>query len=110
MFIISEDCYYGFYLPDGTYEPICDFENDMGRLIREYICEDAEVSFLVFLSDILYKDDVQPEIDEAYWKAERHIDEIKELLNVDYPDVGSIEKVISKLEDTLGEMRSAVDL
>lgn len=35
----------GFYLPDGSYEAMFDPEQDFARLIREHICEAAEISF-----------------------------------------------------------------
>lgn len=39
----------GFYLPDGSYEAMFDPEQDFARLIREHICEAAEISFRKFL-------------------------------------------------------------
>ena len=42
---------YSFYLPDGTYEPMIDPENDMARLIYEHFGTEAEMCFKAILSN-----------------------------------------------------------
>ena len=89
----------GFYLPDGSYEPIYDPVNDFSRLIREHICDAAEISFRKSLKDYVYREDLLQ--DDLFFSCSDAIGRIKAMLSCCEPDIGSIEKELAELEKTI---------
>ena len=86
----------GFYLPDGSYEPVYDPVNDFARLIREHICEAAEISYRKSLKDYVNIADLL--LVEVFFSCRVAIDDIRGMLSCNEPDIDSIEKELSKIE------------
>lgn len=101
---------YGFYLPDGTYEPMLDPENDMARLIFESFGADAEICFKAILSNYMKKHFpiFQEKLFEACWDAEFPIYEIRAMLCCDAPNLDEIEKSLSKAQELIGQIEELV--
>lgn len=101
----------GFYLPNGSYEPMFDPEQDFARLIRVYICDSAKISFLKFFKQYICKDDLGSEsytIIESVIDAYDSVDDIRGLLCCDEPDIGSVKKILDKLEEDLASIDDAI--
>ena len=89
----------GFYLPDGSYEPIYDPVNDFSRLIREHICDAAEISFRKSLKDYVYREYLLQ--DDMFFSCSAAIGRIKAMLSSCEPDIGSIKKDLAKIEEAM---------
>ena len=92
----------GFYLPDGSYEAMFDPEQDFARLIREHICEAAEISFRKFLKKYYRKeDDITGCVHDSCGRAYSSINEIKLSICCEYPVIESIEDELTKIEEEI---------
>ena len=101
----------GFYLPDGSYESMIYPKEDFARLIREHICDAAEISFLKLFKQYICKDDLGSEsytITESVIGAYDSVDDIRGLLCCDEPDISSVKKVLEKLEEELASIEKAI--
>lgn len=100
----------GFYLPDGSYEAMFDPEQDFARLIREYICEAAEISFRKLFKNYMRKDDdVTGWVHDSCLRAYSSINEIQLSINCEEPDIDSIEDELIKLEEEIDNIESSID-
>ena len=100
----------GFYLPDGSYEAMFDPEQDFARLIREHICEAAEISFRKFLKKYFRKeDDVTGWVNESCSSVYSSVNEIRMTLNCEYPDIDSIEYELTKIEEEIDFIEFVID-
>ena len=99
----------GFYLPDGSYEAMFDPEQDFARLIREHICEAAEISYRKLFKKYLRKeDDVTGWVNESCSSAYSSINEIRMTLNCEDPDIDSIEDEITKIEEEIENIEAVI--
>ena len=99
----------GFYLPDGSYEAMYVPEKDFARLIREHICEAAEISYRKLFKKYLRKeDDVTGWVNESCSSAYSSINEIRIALGCEEPDLDSIEDEITKIEEELENIEAVI--
>ena len=99
----------GFYLPDGSYEAMFDPEQDFARLIREHICEAAEISYRKLFKKYLRKeDDVTGWVNESCSNAFSSINEIRIALGCEEPDLDSIEDEITKIEEEIENIEAVI--
>ncbi len=100
----------GFYLPDGSYEAMFDPEQDFARMIREHICEAAEISFRKFLKKYFRKeDDVTGWVNESCSSVYSSVNEIRMTLNCEEPDIDSIEYELTKIEEEIDFIEFVID-
>ena len=98
----------GFFLPDGTYEPMFNPEEDMACLIREKIGPDAEKSFRLLMSNCgsEAREDMASDIAEVCWEMLRHIEDIEGNLSCDVPDLSAVGKALEKLKEVIDKIEN----
>ena len=91
----------GFYLPDGTYEPMFDPENDLSRLIREHLGLDAELYFKALLASAFRKDyeEVFEDLSNAACEVDSAIDMLEISIETDCLNEGDVREVITDLKN-----------
>ena len=100
----------GFYLPDGSYEAMFDPEQDFARLIREHICEAAEISFRKLFKKYMRKDDdVTVWVHNSCWRAYSSIHEIKLSICCEEQDINSIEDELTQIEEEIDIIEASID-
>lgn len=99
---------YSFYLPDVTYEPMLDPENDMARLIYEHFGTEAEMCFKAILSNCWKKNlsVFEKGFLDVCWDALSPIYEIREMLCCDVPDIDGIENSLDEAEELIGQIEA----